>query len=88
MEFIRIKHGMDANFNITDRPQPMLLILYVDDYIPEEHLASLVIETVSDANLWSNQVVALQPHRIVALSEQFRATVGTADLLHTLAIPR
>lgn len=66
----------------------MLLILCVADQVPEELFASLVIETVSDANLWSYHSVASQPHRVVALSEQFRATVGTADLLHTLAIPR
>ena len=42
---------MGANFRSTDRSQPMLLPPCVEDYVPEEQLARLVIETVDQLDL-------------------------------------
>ena len=42
---------MAANFRITDRSQPMLLPPCVEDYVPEDHLARLVVETVDQLDL-------------------------------------
>ena len=46
-----IKCSMAANFRITDRSQPMLLPPCVEDYVPEDHLARLVVETVDQLDL-------------------------------------
>jgi len=44
---------MGANFKVTDRSQPMLMPPSVEDWVPEDHLARLVVETVADLDLSS-----------------------------------